>query len=127
MLSKSMPPLRTLVTYKFTHTHTLDLILLLYRELRFLSLRAFTVCYFLSVLHLLQTTNPKHQNNFILLLFYLSNLLTTTFSSSWVRESSLLKSTTIDFLQLGAINNLVVRKNKTHELRHILQNRAMFR
>jgi hypothetical protein len=100
MPSKSMSPLETLVTYKFTHT--LEFVLLLYRGLRFLSLRAFTYCYLLSARYFIANYTPKTPkllHYYCLLVKWLSN----TLSSSWVRQPFLLNITTIDLLYLGAI------------------------
>ena len=82
MLSKSMLPSGTFVTYSYT----LELVLLLHRGLGFLWKEHLHYCNLLSVIYFLQNLNPKTQKQLHPLLLYLLNLLTNTFSSSWVRQ-----------------------------------------
>jgi hypothetical protein len=82
---KSIPPSGMSSTYKkHTHTHTLELVLLLHRGLGFLFQRAFTYCILFSAFIYLQLYTQKSQKYLQLLLLYLPSILTNTISSSWV-------------------------------------------
>jgi uncharacterized membrane protein len=69
---------------------------------------------------LFQTIHQKHQNYCITIIVYLSNPLTNTFSSAWVREPFLLKTTTIDLLHLGAITSTdAAFNNRVNDVAHL--------
>jgi hypothetical protein len=73
-----MLPLETFVLYNYTH---LSLFLLLHRGLGFLWKEHLLYCNLLFLRTIHQNTKRLHH-----LLFYLSNMLINTFSSSWVRQ-----------------------------------------
>jgi hypothetical protein len=101
-----MPPSWTLVSYNRTH---LILSSCCIEDWAFHSSREFTYFYLLYALYFYcKLYTWKHQNYYfiIIIIAFLSILLTNTFSSTWVRQLFLLKSTTIDLLHFGAISHL---------------------